>query len=502
VNDETIEDPSPAPHVKSLNSPTLERVRDPIPCHMNIENVLSWPLFEDQNPNLDLKALLNEQAHDIPTSSSIGDFDQTSSEEHLVRRFMDRVFIFNPVLDEAKVQKYARDTRYNGIGWDAQSCLLLLIYAHGALESSADTAPSSVDASDSRQQSSFKQAESYFSAAQRRLGLLLCRSGVLEAQCFFLAGVYLMACIKPLEAWKMFVQALACCQSFYSGRSPPNANNEAERRLKESIYWTCFKSELELRLELNVSESSVWDSTYPSFFPSPPEELKLQREIVWYFYLAEIALGRLGNRILNFIYTARPATSGSSTSSTSDMVESVLSFEQQASDWKRSLPRGLGLDETSPADVVSDNSDLHTTLKFILLGHLLDCYEMMYWPFIANVLSKNNTNATFQSPQTIQTDKINNGFIRKGLTVCVERIAKNEPGFFYRHHGTWLMLRSCTRSGLVLIAASRDEKVAALLPDGWRASVGKIIDMLRFWRRESRDVEDRLRLVETMWRTG
>jgi hypothetical protein len=73
-------------------------------------------MFEDQNPNLDLKALLNEQAHDIPTSSSIGDVDQTSSEEQLVQRFMDRVFIFNPVLEEAKVRKYARDARYNGIG--------------------------------------------------------------------------------------------------------------------------------------------------------------------------------------------------------------------------------------------------------------------------------------------------------------------------------------------------------------------------------------------------
>lgn len=67
---------------------------------------------------------------------------------------------------------------------------------------------------------------------------------MLEAQCFFLAGVYLMATMRPLEAWKMFVQALACCQSFYSGKATPNAPTEPDRRLRESIYWTCFKSEL------------------------------------------------------------------------------------------------------------------------------------------------------------------------------------------------------------------------------------------------------------------
>jgi hypothetical protein len=42
----------------------------------------------------------------------------------------------------------------------------------------------------------------------------------------------------------------------------------------------------ELRLELNVSESSVWDLTYPAFFPSPPEKLRTQRMPVWIFYVS------------------------------------------------------------------------------------------------------------------------------------------------------------------------------------------------------------------------
>jgi len=75
--------------------------------------------------------------------------------------------------------------------------------------------------------------------------MLLCGSSVIEAQCFFLAGVYLMATLRPFKAWKMFVQALACCQGFCS---PPRASDntlpEQERHLQESVYWTCFKSEL------------------------------------------------------------------------------------------------------------------------------------------------------------------------------------------------------------------------------------------------------------------
>lgn len=76
------------------------------------------------------------------------------------------------------------------------------------------------------------------------MGILLCKSTVIEAQCFFLAGVYLMAILRPLEAWKMFVQALTCCQAFTIEHSGTSEDHDHEQRMQESIYWTCFKSEL------------------------------------------------------------------------------------------------------------------------------------------------------------------------------------------------------------------------------------------------------------------
>lgn len=87
------------------------------------------------------------------------------------------------------------------------------------------------------------------------MGLLLCSSGIIEAQNFFLAGVYLMTTMRPVEAWKMFVQALACCQGFVpssdvEGGTDPTLGDDgshgrqSESQLYKSIYWTCFKSEL------------------------------------------------------------------------------------------------------------------------------------------------------------------------------------------------------------------------------------------------------------------
>lgn len=78
-------------------------------------------------------------------------------------------------------------------------------------------------------------------------------SGVLEAQCFFYSGVYLMTTQQPMDAWRHFVQAAAVSQGFdFLRRSERSFTTELmisdnlhrDRAFQESIYWTCFKSEL------------------------------------------------------------------------------------------------------------------------------------------------------------------------------------------------------------------------------------------------------------------
>ena len=223
-------------------------------------------------------------------------------------------------------------------------------------------------------------------------------------------------------------------------------------------------------------ENSIWDLTYPAFYPSPPDGLKSQREVVWYYYLAEIALRRLGNRILNFYHKHN---SGKPTID----IDAVAGFEQQAADWMRSLPQVLNFEVMA----ASPGGELSDSLKFILDGHLLDCYEMLYWPFLTEVILHGVPHNT---PHVLEQ------LAYKSLAICVQRIHKNEHGFFARHHGTWLMLRSCTRSALVLIAARTDPYLGNIMPAGWQDAVVKVAGMLRFWKNESRDCEDRLRIVE------
>jgi hypothetical protein len=220
--------------------------------------------------------------------------------------------------------------------------------------------------------------------------------------------------------------------------------------------------------------------------------------------LAEIALRRLGNRILNYVYQE-----SSSTTSQPRIDQVTANFEDQADGWYdktsfiirceflanmtnsrrlQSLPPQLKLDRSTPN--YASNSQ-NATLKFILNGHLLDCYEMMYWPFVVDAI-----HGRLPSSTNART------FARKGLAVCVQRIQQNEPGFFHRHHGTWLMLRSCTRSAFVLIAAARccpsPTLSPSLLPDNWQQALYKVLTMLRFWKDESTEVLNRLIILERL----
>lgn len=147
----------------------------------------------------------------------------------------------------------------------------------------------------------------------------------------------------------------------------------------------------------------------------------------------------------------------------------------------RSLPKQLQLGVTE-----SDNKQ-HEALRFILNGHLIDCQEAMYWQYMVDAAHgrlRRGLNAEL--------------FLRKGLKACVDRIWQNREGFYHRHHGTWLMLRSCARSAFVLLAAVRCEGLAPYMPAGWDEAVADVARMLRLWKDESPDVYEMLNILETL----
>jgi hypothetical protein len=110
-------------------SPILGTTVDTFPYNITVEGVLSWSVWHlDFEDHVDLKSLLRSSYDNNAASPratlSIIDFEAFDG-GRLIRNYFDNVHVFNPVLDESKVQGYMRDARFGGLGWDAQSCLLV-----------------------------------------------------------------------------------------------------------------------------------------------------------------------------------------------------------------------------------------------------------------------------------------------------------------------------------------------------------------------------------------
>ena len=446
------------------------------------EEVLSWTVFQGRyESRRDLKVLLNSGASlasvaspvSIDSSFLSGDVEQ-GSPQRMLDSFLQSIHVKNPMLDESKIRQAVHHMSLEGPSWSAECCLALVVCALGSIASSFDTNPGSSQ----RQLSTV--SDSYFNAAQKRLGMIIGSGGVLEAQCFFYSGVYLMSKLQPLKAWRLFCQALACCQDFscadpsYQDHLSRVPTGSRSLPAEECVYWSCWKSELELRKLLGLPDFAFNDLSYPLLFPTPPEFVQNQQATSWYFYLSEISLRRLEHRIRGEITDALGAIESSSTT---ELERTTLAAEDLAEGWTRSLPVAMDLQTPQCEDDV---------LKFILRGHLLDLWEVVYWPWLDIFFNK-----------TLRTPTVS-FYVVKAFQVAIDRIRINKPGFHHRHHGTWLMLQSCTRSALILLAAAYTSEAAVLLPQEWRDAVYETTELLRFWQHGAGDTGDRLQILEEL----
>ncbi|KAJ0331102.1 hypothetical protein COL5a_002635 [Colletotrichum fioriniae] len=356
-------------------------------------------------------------------------------------------------------------------------------------------------------------AQAFFQAAQKRLGILLSSDDIIAAQCLFLSGVYMMCVFQPVKAWRYFVQALASCQQFAfltpeaQQRYHSNVESGNESRnysidtLQQAVYWSSWKSEREMRGDLYLPDFSLSDQElafYPPFFPTPPApraeveaatDPRLARERTsWYFYLAEISLRRLASRIsaemvgLQKEHPTRQAYLAA-------MAAAVPQYEEQAQEWISSLPPSLSFAEPPEKDDVC---------RFVLRGHAVNLYEVIYWPFTTAFLDALGANPEFAGEALTPSVEL---LAQKGLENHVYRLAINRLGYKHRHHGTLPMMRSCSRSALALVAAalltqSSGSGGGYALPNGWFGVVGEVIDLLAFWECETREMELTRRVLE------
>lgn len=407
-----------------------------LPC--TTDQVLKWDVFRHLRvgDHLDGSDYIHANLPSSQTTVSPPAFGLDDLEPHRVNTLLDNFFNYvhvkNPVLDEQHTRKLVLRVCMHGIDWTADACLALLVCALGTIATPLDSQYHG------RESEAYRTAESFFFAAKKRLGMVLAESSLLEAQCLFLAGVYSMHTFSRLPAWRYFMQSLTCCQTFESLKpfsQDDSAIDEAKCRsvaAEQAIYWSAWKSEREVHTELGLpghifAEFDI--EGYPPFFPTPPDHarnvpsktpaaMEEREKSSWYFYLSEISLLRLRRRITKEIVDFKPRGAEMFLESLATCVPDQI---EQMNDWVSALPEEMSIN-ASP-----DNDEI---CRFVLRGHLINVYEIIYWPYVESAIR--------MGPEfSLKAVFVN--WVTKGLQTHVDRIIVNRKGFRHRHHGTFSM---------------------------------------------------------------
>lgn len=353
------------------------------------------------------------------------------------------------------------------------------------------------------QERDLREGTVYYNLACRRFGLV--EMGILSSQCHFLAGVYNMYTMRPLVAWSHFQSATKAyhlhlqCQT---RRLPATVDSPLKtsqcRNLEQRLYWSCYKSECELRAEMNLPNSSLVDVHNANIHPSPPvinaddmgpslddgsllsranartpSTTHHQKEQTWFYYLTEITLRRIANRVLNILYPGDHTTW--TEEAVLSMVNAVESFEQQLDEWWATLPAPIRFESAST---------LNGELPYHTSSRILQIKLWIYIPFLYYII---------HTPATAIPHECVWGFADKALSVSEALICYAPTA--HRHHGTWYSIQQSISCCLFIIGAVRHGGIP--VPKDWRQGVEATITRMRYWEDEGPGVSRGIQVLTT-----
>ena len=308
-----------------------------------------------------------------------------------------------------------------------------------------------------------------------------------------------MYTFRPLAAWNHFCQASTFYQIYSKTISGPERGtfNElrgmsaTQRRLEQSLYWSCFKSECEIRVELPLPQSSIADFEYPHLFPSPPSPpeppqygdhptspdhifrgptIRWTEELSWYYYLTEVALRRIGNRITNTFYRK----DHSAWLDIIPLIPIAEEFEAQISTWSANLPIVMQYDSGRSDGGVATSKELGWATS----NRLLEMKAWLYQPFLFYAIHT----------RALRMDAPENETLRRLVDAAMEcnhNIVQNRS-VRHRHHGIWFDIRALATAAVTLSAVIKSGNVT--VPVDWDESFTSIIGTVKFWEDESPDL--------------
>ncbi|GAB0137898.1 hypothetical protein EsDP_00006151 [Epichloe bromicola] len=338
-------------------------------CHTNATmHLLQWPLIRDLVPRpCDPQILLQLEMAREPlfplTKTPCVDLSETQA---YVQAFFDRVNIWYACVNPYTWRSQYRTALSNGFREGPESCIVLLVLALG--EASLRGSISRIVPLEE------PPGLQYFTAAWSLLPGMITTNNVLAAQCHFLAAAYLFYLVRPLEAWNLLCTASTKLQLLLMA---PDKIPAPQRALLERIYWNVLLFESDLLAELDLPYSGVVQFEenvgLPGGFEGGTEDQdQVGRDELWYF-LADIALRRLLNRVSQLIYSKN-----SMASTTTSLEPVVVELDYQLTQWYESLPQALQFPFT--------RTMLQDPIQAVLRLRFYACKTIIHRPYVLAVV--------------------------------------------------------------------------------------------------------------------
>lgn len=328
-------------------------------------HLLQWPMIRDlvsrpYDPQILLQLeMAREPLHSL-TKTPCVDLSNTNA---YIEAYFERVNVWYACVNPYTWRSHYRIALSNGFREGPESCIVLLVLALG--QASLRGSISSIVPHED------PPGLQYFTAAWSLLPGMMTSNSVLAAQCHLLAAAYLFYLVRPLEAWNLLCTTSTKLQLLLMS---PNRVPADQRELSERIYWNALLFESDLLAELDLPHSGVVafeeNVGLPCGFEGDENEA-VGRDDLWYF-LAEISLRRLLNRVSQLIY------SKDSMASTTSLEPVVAELDFQLTQWYENLPVNLQFPFT--------RAPLPDPVQTVLRLRFYACRTIIYRPYILAVL--------------------------------------------------------------------------------------------------------------------
>lgn len=346
-------------------------------------HLLQWPLIRDlvSGPYDPQNLLQLEMAREPLRMNSPAALDLSNATTY-AQAFFDSVNLWYACVNPYTWTRYYKTALACGFREGPESCVVLLVLALGcaSLHGSIAFTASNEDA----------PGFPFFAAASSLLPSITTRNSASAAHCNVLASAYLFYLVRPLEAWTLLSNASMKLQLLFGNQSRIPLQ---WKELSVRLYWNALLYESDLLAEMDLPHSGIVHFEelidLPGDFEEDEDEdedgdneilsdseyavgdSSVFRDELWYF-LAEIALRRLLNRVSHMIYQK----DNSRTLASLGPIVSELDF--QLSQWYENLPQPVQF----PLARVPAPSPVQTVLRLRYFA----CRTIIYRPYILAVL--------------------------------------------------------------------------------------------------------------------